>query len=1042
MSKILANEIANYNDDSPIDIKEGLNIPAGKPLQAAGSNGSSGQVLTTTGTTVGWVTPFDGDYNTLINRPSIPAAQVNSDWNASGGAAVILNKPAVPPLPSITTASAGSAALAYNSGNGEFTFTPPDLSSYATETWVEAKGYLTTYTETDPVFSASDAAAVTSTKISNWDTSYGWGNHASAGYLTAEADTLQAVVDRGNTCTSPVYITNKLYFSNNFATLTDLQAVNASTYHGMFAHVHAEGHGYFAHGGGWVQLLDTTSSTGDLFDVDLSVAPANGQVLKWNGTAWAPANDLTGGGGGGLALTDLSVQSLTPSAGGSLTYNDGSGVFSYTAPDLSGYLTSIGDAIQDADFTTNGLMKRTAAGTYTSTTDNSSNWDTAFGWGNHAVEGYLTQLPNHGLNSHTGVTLSGESVGQLLQYNGTNWVNWTPTYISSYTETDTLATVTGRGASTSNSIFLGDNTKLGFGSNGARGDVELYFDSINTRFTFEDVSGCEFRFQNNVGGNATAFNFLNGGSTLASMSASSVSLWASGTQRFETTSTGVTVTGALTAGGLTYPTTNGTNGDVLTSDGAGNVTWAAPTGGGGGANVTISDTIPAGAPAAGDLWWESDTGRLKVYYTDVDSSQWVDTNPPLSYENINGVVSANGFKFRTNLSSPPAGTLGELRQIDSKPHFFDGTSWQEIILGSTSAITLPAETAWDNVIVRTTFDNDANDYRFGATGVLDTLSFASIATSTLVESPVKVGTKALKSLGSGVKYPHRSEYLFSGEFTIEFWIYFDDANISSTTNSGEQEIISKSNGSFNAGSWSLITTKDAYGNRNWELKNHNIATNAVSKLILEATSGVGWAANYSQQWVHIAITKDNNGALHFYRNGTENNQTTPGTKFANDISNNNYDLIIGGGVNTTTNCFDGFIDGLRITTDTRYDSIGTNGAPAFTPPTTILPISGSTTTYTPPATSSAGSFTLGASPAWTGTLGVTVAQQSSGNYRLTFANPFTNATDYYVFAHHMDGAEAMVVASVRSTGYVDFSVKNVAGSLIDTGSLAVQIIAH
>ena len=37
---------------------------------------------------------------------------------------------------------------------------------------------------------------------------------------------------------------------------------------------------------------------------------------------------------------------------------------------------------------------------------------------------------------------------------------------------------------------------------------------------------------------------------------------------------------------------------------------AAPTGGGGGANVTISDTAP-GSASAGDLWWESDKGRLK-----------------------------------------------------------------------------------------------------------------------------------------------------------------------------------------------------------------------------------------------------------------------------------------------------------------------------------------------------------------------------------------------------------------------------------------------
>jgi len=49
--------------------------------------------------------------------------------------------------------------------------------------------------------------------------------------------------------------------------------------------------------------------------------------------------------------------------------------------------------------------------------------------------------------------------------------------------------------------------------------------------------------------------------------------------------------------------------------------------GGGGASVTVSDSAPAG-PSSGDLWWDSDHGRLKVYYTDATpDSQWVDTNP-------------------------------------------------------------------------------------------------------------------------------------------------------------------------------------------------------------------------------------------------------------------------------------------------------------------------------------------------------------------------------------------------------------------------------
>lgn len=34
-----------------------------------------------------------GDYDDLLNKPTIPAAQVNSDWNAASGVAQILNKP-------------------------------------------------------------------------------------------------------------------------------------------------------------------------------------------------------------------------------------------------------------------------------------------------------------------------------------------------------------------------------------------------------------------------------------------------------------------------------------------------------------------------------------------------------------------------------------------------------------------------------------------------------------------------------------------------------------------------------------------------------------------------------------------------------------------------------------------------------------------------------------------------------------------------------------------------------------------------------------
>ena len=657
MSKILANEIANYGDDSPIDLKEGLNVPAGKPIQAAGSSGTTGQVLSTTGTTIQWVTPFTGSYTDLTNKPTIPAAQVNADWNASSGLGVILNKPVVPAQPSVTTAAAGSAALAYNTANGEFTFTPPDLSSFATETYVTTRGYLTSYTETDPIFSASAASNITTTKISNWDTSYGWGNHASVGYLTLESDTLQTVINRGNTSTSPAYFTNKLYYQNNFTVLADLSISLATQYPGMFTTCSTNGKAYASFNNEWNELLTWYSSIDDLTDVDTTTsAPQNGQVLKWNGNKWTPANDLTGGGGGGLALTDLSVQSATPAGGGSLVYNDGSGVFTYTPPDLSSYITSLGDSIRDADFTTDGIMKRSSAGVYTSITDNSANWDSAFGWGNHASQGYLTQLPVHGLGVHTGVTLTNETAGDLLQYSGTQWVNWTPNYITA--ETDTLQSVitrngtvtSGNPAFNTNTFFTGTGTGAGNG-----GAPYMLWDKTNNDLIFSDdtkiVVGYNgdlkiYHFTGGSGSNyISAYNDT--GITISStkieiMNQSHSSYYFKGeetgsivyhnnTPRVTTTSTGITVGGALTAGGLTYPTVNGTNGQVLTSDGAGNVAWAAGSGGGG-ASVTISDTPPAAS--AGDLWWESDTGRLKIYYQDTDTIQWVDVNAPLRQDRI------------------------------------------------------------------------------------------------------------------------------------------------------------------------------------------------------------------------------------------------------------------------------------------------------------------------------------------------------------------------------------------------------------------------
>ena len=84
--------------------------------------------------------------------------------------------------------------------------------------------------------------------------------------------------------------TGKIYYANMFATEGALPS--ASTYHGMFAHVHGTGKGYFAHNGNWIKLIDETNSTTD----NLTQGSSNlynqthtGEVT--GGTALTIAND-------------------------------------------------------------------------------------------------------------------------------------------------------------------------------------------------------------------------------------------------------------------------------------------------------------------------------------------------------------------------------------------------------------------------------------------------------------------------------------------------------------------------------------------------------------------------------------------------------------------------------------------------------------------------------------------------------------------------------------------------------------------------------
>ena len=228
--------------------------------------------------TTGQVLKYDG--NNWVAGP---------DNAGSGGTGIALTDI------SVTTASAGTAALTYNNVSGVFTYTPPDVSNF-----------LTSFTETDPVFTASAAAGIQSSNISNWDTAYGWGNHASAGYLTSETSHADVVVDGDFTSAG---LMSRGASSGTYSIVTD-NSNNWNTAYGWGDHASA---GYLTSYTVTASDLNSISITA-LSDVNTAGASVN-DVLKWNGSAWTAQADATGGGGGGANVTISDTAPGGPSTG-------------------------------------------------------------------------------------------------------------------------------------------------------------------------------------------------------------------------------------------------------------------------------------------------------------------------------------------------------------------------------------------------------------------------------------------------------------------------------------------------------------------------------------------------------------------------------------------------------------------------------------------------------------------------------------------------------------------------------------------------------
>ena len=193
-----------------------------------------------------------------------------------------------------------------------------------------------TPSETDPVFTASAASGITSTNITNWDTAYGWGDHASVGYLTSFTETDPTV-------------------PSHVKSITTTNVSNWDTAYSWGNHASA---GY---------LTSFTETDPTVPSHVKSITTTN--ISNWN-TAYGWGDHSSVG-----YLTSL------PS-------------HTHVWTDITDRPTALSLFTNDAGFITSFTETDPTVPSHVKsiTSTNVSNWDTAYGWGNHASAGYLTSF--------------------------------------------------------------------------------------------------------------------------------------------------------------------------------------------------------------------------------------------------------------------------------------------------------------------------------------------------------------------------------------------------------------------------------------------------------------------------------------------------------------------------------------------------------------------------------------------------------------------------------------------------------------------------
>jgi hypothetical protein len=421
-------------------------------------------------------TMFDGNYNSLTNRPTLFDGQYNS---LSG-------------LPVLFDGDYNSLANLPLLFNGKF------------ETLLNKPTTIAGYGITDAMTTSHPANEITELNKSNWNAAYSWGNHADAGYLTGLTEAWKknngnVYYNTGrvgvgtDTPVNPLSVLGTADFSTSIKTPSllplDLNGSisiktntvsnsNAGDISILGGHNNSPKNGFgkggdvTIAGGDFAAEFPTGSTSSRAGNVNIK----GGNTPNGGGGVGFPGNiNLNGGEGGPNARGGaITLQAGSGNTGGNISITAGAGVGAgqvYIQGGTSTTLNNIGnvtisggnktgggyygniifatsqiqqaiiDATGNFGIGKNAVTKLDVAGVISATDGNSTNWNTAYSWGNHAEEGYA-KFP-----------LQTGNDGKVLSTDGTS-----PMWISPVTSNDLMSKVSKAGDNMTGQLTINNLT--------------------------------------------------------------------------------------------------------------------------------------------------------------------------------------------------------------------------------------------------------------------------------------------------------------------------------------------------------------------------------------------------------------------------------------------------------------------------------------------------------------------------------------------------------------------------------------------------------